>query len=84
MITLHISFVMKNIGRPHRDRLLKHPLCTTYLLFLTVRFVIFQTNTKLLINQLKIYSYTRHLTPLLDFKKKECSLSWKVLETYTF
>ena len=72
---LCIYRVLKNIGPPHRNRFLKDPLCTTYLLFLTARFLIFQINTKLLINQLKPYFYTRHLTPLLEFKKKECSLS---------
>ena len=48
---------------------------TFYLYFQKwVKFVIFQVNADFLINQLTEYFCTRHLTPLLSFKRK-CALS---------
>ena len=50
-----------------------------------MRLVIFQINTDFLINQLTKCFYTRHLTPLLYFKKnKLCSPSQNLLEISTF
>ena len=44
-----------------------------------MRFVILQINADFLINQLTKYFYIRHLTPLLNFKKK---LTFSVTESF--
>ena len=48
---------------------MKHPLFTTFSLFLTVTFLIFQINTDFLINQIQKSFYTGYLTQLLPSNK---------------
>ena len=69
--------MVKKVCALHRKPFLKHPLLTTFLLFLTV-------NEVFLINQLKKYFYTRHLKLFVPFKRKLLSPSQKLLETPTF
>ena len=47
-----------------------------------MRFVIFQVNAYLPINQLKKYFYTKHLTLLLYFKKKICALHHRIVSKH--
>ena len=74
----------KKKGALHRKRFSKHPLFTTFSLFLTERFVIFQINTDFLINQLQnIFTLDTWHCPFLPTRNL-CSLSHKFLETSTF
>ena len=77
--TLYLSFISKKNGALHRKGFSKHPLFTTFSLFLTVRFAIFQTNTGFIVNQLKPV-FTQTLYTLLHFKK-EFTIS--ILEVFT-
>ena len=73
--TFYPSFIFKKIGALHRKHFSKHPLFTTFSLFLTVNeFAIFQINADFLINQLEKYFYTTHLTLFLHSNKKICTL----------
>ena len=67
------------IAKPFR----KHPLFTTFSLFLTVRNVCnIQINTDFFINQLKNIFTQDTFSPSFDSRKKLCSPSQKLLETF--
>ena len=46
---LYLSFIWKKFSALHRKRFPRHPLFTTFLLFLTVTFVAFFANYELLL-----------------------------------
>ena len=79
---MYISFILKKYWPSSSRTFFEMSSLYHISLFLTVRFVIFQINTKFQINHLKKYFYTLHLS--LIFKKKECSVSQKFRETCTF
>ena len=67
---LYPSFISKKNGALHRKRFLKYPLFNPFSLFLKMSEV-----CNFIINQLTKYLYTRQLTSLFYFKKKDLSIA---------